>query len=529
MRRFVTKLTVAIASIGLLAVGAITNVTGEAANAADASKFNPGMIITDEQFYDSTSMNAKQIQQFLNEKGKDCTSNCLKDYRQDTQSYPANLCKGYRGARNESAAQIIEKVARSCDINPKVILVMLQKETSLVTLDNPADWRYERAMGYYCPDDPNRPGWCHPLYAGFYNQVFDAAGQLQNYKRNPDSFGYRAGRTHNILHSPDRSCGTKSVYVENAATASLYIYTPYTPNQAAMNNLYGEGDGCSSYGNRNFWRMFTDWFGPTDAPVKKPAPEKPKPKPEKPKPAPEKPKPKPTQEKPKPAPAKPKPTSKPAPEKPKPAPEKPKPTSKPAPEKPKPTVKPTPKPTVKSTPKPAEQARAQHDNKQGSVEAAPKPVPKEAPSNAGQTESLSVIPKPAAPEDLPMNRAENRDSAEETPKPSTEAAQPAGTGAAQQAPKPQPQEPVTSDGDKTAPMSVVPRTGDSPSASPTPDANVAADGSAADGEAADGATEAASQSTAETNSALTTAGLLILAGVGLAGVVLVAASRRLRR
>lgn len=28
-----------------------------------------------------------------------------------------------------------------------------------------------------------------------------------------------------------------------------------------MSNLYGTGDSCSAYGNRNFWRMYTDWFG----------------------------------------------------------------------------------------------------------------------------------------------------------------------------------------------------------------------------------------------------------------------------
>ncbi len=53
------------------------------------------------------------------------------------------------------------------------------------------------------------------------------------------------------------------MYIENQATAGLYIYTPYVPNQAALNNLYGTGDGCSAYGNRNFWRTFTDWFGST--------------------------------------------------------------------------------------------------------------------------------------------------------------------------------------------------------------------------------------------------------------------------
>jgi hypothetical protein len=51
------------------------------------------------------------------------------------------------------------------------------------------------------------------------------------------------------------------VFIENQATAGLYNYTPYTPNDAALNNMYGTGDACSSYGNRNFWRIYTDWFG----------------------------------------------------------------------------------------------------------------------------------------------------------------------------------------------------------------------------------------------------------------------------
>jgi len=51
--------------------------------------------------------------------------------------------------------------------------------------------------------------------------------------------------------------------MQNAATAALYNYTPYQPNKAALDNLYGSGNSCSAYGNRNFWRMYNDWFGPT--------------------------------------------------------------------------------------------------------------------------------------------------------------------------------------------------------------------------------------------------------------------------
>ena len=49
--------------------------------------------------------------------------------------------------------------------------------------------------------------------------------------------------------------------LKSQATANLYYYTPYTPNDAALKNLYGSGDSCSAYGNRNFWRFFHDWFG----------------------------------------------------------------------------------------------------------------------------------------------------------------------------------------------------------------------------------------------------------------------------
>jgi len=56
-------------------------------------------------------------------------------------------------------------------------------------------------------------------------------------------------------------CGTKTFPLKSQATAALYYYTPYTPNDAALSNLYGSGDTCSAYGNRNFWRYYWDWFG----------------------------------------------------------------------------------------------------------------------------------------------------------------------------------------------------------------------------------------------------------------------------
>jgi uncharacterized protein with LGFP repeats len=54
------------------------------------------------------------------------------------------------------------------------------------------------------------------------------------------------------------------VYIANKATAALYYYTPYQPTQTALDAGYGSSpDHCASYGNRNFFLYFTDWFGST--------------------------------------------------------------------------------------------------------------------------------------------------------------------------------------------------------------------------------------------------------------------------
>ncbi|WP_460774809.1 LGFP repeat-containing protein [Microbacterium sp. GXF7504] len=230
------------------------------AEAASASDWDPGYIIDDRVFYDSDSMTAADIQTFLNSKVSSCANGvvCLRDYGQATGSIAADkYCDGYRGSAYQTAAQIIDAVARSCGISQRVLLVLLEKEQSLITNRAPSSWNYTAATGQGCPDTAP----CDPNVAGFFYQVYYAARQFEVYRLNPNSFGYRAQRWNNILYSPNTACGTKSVYIENQATAALYIYTPYTPNAAALANLYGTGDGCSTYGNRNFWRLFTDWFG----------------------------------------------------------------------------------------------------------------------------------------------------------------------------------------------------------------------------------------------------------------------------
>ncbi|QNG36005.1 hypothetical protein F1C76_04850 [Geodermatophilaceae bacterium NBWT11] len=231
---------------------------------ADPSQFDPGNIISDAVFFDGDAMDAASVQSFLTAKGASCRtasdgSPCLKDFRQDTTTRPADArCATYAGAAGESAAAIIAKVGLACGINPRALLVMLQKEQGLVTGTGSAS-RYRGAMGFGCPDTAA----CDSQYYGFFNQVYNAARQFQVYAANPSRYTHRVGIVNQVRFSPTASCGAGPVVLQNQATAGLYNYTPYQPNAAALAAGYGSGNSCSAYGNRNFWLYFTDWFGST--------------------------------------------------------------------------------------------------------------------------------------------------------------------------------------------------------------------------------------------------------------------------
>ncbi|MET3466748.1 VCBS repeat-containing protein [Microbacterium sp. BDGP8] len=243
-----------------------------APTAVDMSQFRAGNIISDAIFYNGAAMNEGQVQDFLNSQVTTCRSGyvCLKDKTDQTRWIAADpMCRTYEGGGVESAARIITKVAQACGLNPQVLIVMLQKEQGLVTDTYPYDSQYRIAMGQGCPDTAG----CDSAYYGFFNQVYGAARQLRRYENPPGTSNfftwYAPGRTWNILYHPPAlvngqwvdQCGSSPVYIENKATSALYYYTPYQPNAASLLAVTGEGDGCSSYGNRNFFRFFHQWFG----------------------------------------------------------------------------------------------------------------------------------------------------------------------------------------------------------------------------------------------------------------------------
>lgn len=254
-------------------------------SALSGADFNAARIIDDIIFFNPYTMSPDDIQVFLNAKVPTCDTNgtqtsefgggtraqygtsrgypppyiCLKDYSQSVPTTAGDAyCSGGIAGGTKSAASIIMEVAIACSVNPKVLIVTLQKEQNLVTDDWPWSIQYRSAMGYGCPDTAE----CDSQYYGFFNQVYNAARQFQRYAKQPDVFNHGSGRTSFVSYQANRpDCGGTNLFMQNQATAGLYNYTPYQPNQAALNNLYGLGDGCSAHGNRNFWRLFNDWFG----------------------------------------------------------------------------------------------------------------------------------------------------------------------------------------------------------------------------------------------------------------------------
>ncbi len=254
-RRRVSILTVVAVAVGLL----VSLAPAPAAVAVDARTFTAGNIVSDANFYNANAMTSGEVQSFLSAKGSGCSVNCLKNYVTQTVAKPAqaNLCSGYAGGLTQTAAQIIDGVARSCGISQKALIVLLQKEQSLITINNPSSTRYRAATGQGCPDTAP----CDAQFYGFFNQVYGAARQFKIYRANADNYWYRAGRVNSILYNPNEACGRGSVYIENQATAGLYIYTPYIPNASVLNAQWGLGDSCGAYGNRNFFMYWSDWFG----------------------------------------------------------------------------------------------------------------------------------------------------------------------------------------------------------------------------------------------------------------------------
>lgn len=291
-----------------VSVGALLPVIAEQrVSAVSASSWRAGRIIDDGIFTNANDMSVSDIQSFLNAQVPNCDTNgtqpaseygrpdlthaqyaasrgwsappyvCLRNFYEVPKTAPSpgipdNSYSHGGGAFSGgiSAAQMIYNAAQQYQINPKVLLVKLRTESAGPLTNDP--WplanQYTYAMGAHCPDSgPGGSASCDSNYAGFSIQIAESAALLRWYINSMGQPWWQYKKpyqTNSILWNVAPSgCGSSDVYIESKATAALYTYTPYQPNASALANLYGTGDGCSAYGNRNFWRVYNDWFGST--------------------------------------------------------------------------------------------------------------------------------------------------------------------------------------------------------------------------------------------------------------------------
>lgn len=237
-RTLFTVITLAVLSISLYSVA--------------AAKYSSSNLISNAVFTNTKTMTASQIQSFLNSKGGGMAK------------------KSWNGKR---ASDIIYKASQDWGINPQVILATLQKEQSLVTDPSPSSTQYRSAMGYGCPDQEK----CKSEYGAFESQVINGTWQLRfNYERanrnnswyNPaTTYSCRSGDTNNnppfynnglfpgnkVTFSSTGGRPSKTITIANAATASLYCYTPHV-------GPFSETGYSGSY---NFVTSFESWFDST--------------------------------------------------------------------------------------------------------------------------------------------------------------------------------------------------------------------------------------------------------------------------
>ena len=244
------------------------------------SDFRAGNIISDYMMSQSDSMSVSEIQAFLSSKG-----NCRNTDTYKADWYPSvhyHISDGHfvclaeerfatsgtnygdlleDGEASQTAAEIIYEVAQEYQINPQVLIVLLEKEQGLISDSWPNSRQYKAATGYGCPDTAP----CNEKYYGFKNQLSKAA-ELFRTVLDGGWTNYPLGENF-IYYNPNSSCGGSVVNIENLATSALYRYTPYQPNEAALSVGYGTVS-CGAYGNRNFFYLFVDWFGDPTITVK---------------------------------------------------------------------------------------------------------------------------------------------------------------------------------------------------------------------------------------------------------------------
>lgn len=214
-------------------------------------EFNPGRIIEDYQLLDFNSMSLEEIQNFLEEKNSYLANlKVLDTYGKEKKAseiiYNAAVnnydCDGVTLSDSPTEEERSQKCKKIGTVSPKFLLVLLQKEQSLIEESTPKQSQLDWATGYGCPDSMV----CNPYFKGFGKQINSAALQFRWYmiNSNPGKTWFKPGETYTFKNQYGTISNDEiEVLIENKATAALYIYTPHVYN-----------------GNYNFWKIWNRYF-----------------------------------------------------------------------------------------------------------------------------------------------------------------------------------------------------------------------------------------------------------------------------
>lgn len=161
-----------------------------------ANRVNYSALISNAEFVDKTAMSAADIQTYL----------------ESVKSYLAGFTENGR-----TAAEIIAESSVAHQINPRIILTTMEKETNLVSrAGQPERWRLRSAMGFAYNDSGSSAG----RRSTFTYQVEQGARLLREL--------YNEGTAMAFPASKKVDYGRRTIKVNNAATWALMRYTPHT-------------------------------------------------------------------------------------------------------------------------------------------------------------------------------------------------------------------------------------------------------------------------------------------------------------
>lgn len=191
------------------------------------SSFDPNRVVSDQAFFDTQTFSAARLQSFFANTpyGRSFLADEIID--------------------GESAAVKFHRVAVQAGINPMVLVVTLQKESSIVSrTTRPSRSKLDYAFGCGCPDNQA----CMSQFKGFGKQIECAAERLGTYldeihQNGQTVAGWAPNKTKRVLD------GT-TVTPYNLSTAMLYTYTPWIARGTGGNWLFW-----------NIWRRFSSFTG----------------------------------------------------------------------------------------------------------------------------------------------------------------------------------------------------------------------------------------------------------------------------